>query len=71
VEQFINMATQQTAARVTHGISSCTQTVQAVSCSHPDDYRKKVVFVDTPGFGSSEMDDVDVLAQIARWLTKT
>ena len=71
MEQFINMATQRTAARVTHGLGLGTWTVQAVSCSHPDDYRKKVVFVDTPGFDSTEMDDVDVLAQIARWLTKT
>ena len=71
MEQFINMATQRTAARVTHGLGLGTWTVQAVSCSHPDDPRKNVVFVDTPGFDDIYTEDDDVLAQIARWLTET
>jgi hypothetical protein len=65
------MATQQTAAVVGHGLGSCTKIVQAVSCPHPDDIRKNVVFVDTPGFDDTDTEDDDVLAQIARWLTKT
>jgi hypothetical protein len=68
VEQFINKATLQDAACVAHGLDFCTETVQAVSRSHPDDFRKKVVFVDTPGLGDYAMKDVDVFAQVARWL---
>ena len=69
VEQFINKATLQDAACVSHGLNDCTETVQAVSRSHPDDYRRKVVFVDTPPLGDYAMKDVDLFAQVASWLT--
>jgi hypothetical protein len=71
VEQFINTATQQTAAPVGHGLlGSYTYSFQAVSCSHRDDRRKNVVFIDTPGIDNTFMEDGDVLDQMARWLTE-
>jgi hypothetical protein len=70
VEQFINTATQQVAALVAYDLFPCTETIQAVSCPHPDDYRKNVVFVDTPGFCDLDMEEDDVFTQIAHWLTK-
>ena len=71
MNQFINVATGQPSTTIGHDLESCTQDVQAVSCSHPDGSGRNVVFVDTPGFNDSGRTDYDVLKSIAKWLEKT
>ena len=54
-----------------HDLDSCTQEVQAVRCSHPDNPNRNVVFLDTPGFDDTDKTDAEVLMAIAHWLNTT
>ncbi|KAL4268304.1 G domain-containing protein [Pleurotus pulmonarius] len=63
---FINtLIGPQDGAVVGDGLDPCTQNVQAYRCFHPQT-RKRVVFVDTPGF--DETRDVEILVKITTWL---
>jgi hypothetical protein len=67
--QFINTATGQPDTAVGHDLESCTSEVRAVSCLHPDNSGRTVVFVDTPGFDDTNLNDTEILKAIANWLT--
>lgn len=53
-----------------HDLLSCTREVTAIRCRHPDNTRD-VVFVDTPGFDDTLIDDTKILQAIAVWLEQT
>ncbi|KAG8834801.1 hypothetical protein FRC18_001475 [Serendipita sp. 400] len=65
---FIALATGSDEATVGHNLRSCTEKVQPVRHTHND---RSFVFLDTPGFDDTKMSDVEVLANIAEWLTTT
>lgn len=69
--QFINTATGLPDTAVGHDLESCTSEVRAVSCLHPHKSGCTVVFVDTPGFDDTNLNDTDILTAIAKWLTET
>jgi len=61
---FVSVASNQ-AVRVGHGADPCTQDPEAVCFKLGDD---EVVLIDTPGFDDSMRSDVEILADIAKWL---
>ncbi|TFK44968.1 hypothetical protein BDQ12DRAFT_621501 [Crucibulum laeve] len=67
---FINLAAGISKTMVGHNLESCTQEIQTIRCRHPDQNRD-VVFVDTPGFDDTTIDDTVTLETIANWLNST
>jgi len=65
---FINIASACDLLTVGYGLISITSSVQMVRYSHPKEPNKKIVLVDTPGFGHSTMSELDVLERIASFL---
>jgi hypothetical protein len=53
------------------GSESCTQGICAYGCLHPNGSGRKVILIDTPGFGDTERTDHDTLQNIAQWLKTT
>ena len=54
---------------VGHGLSSCTAEIQPVIMDpHPNDPSRRLIFVDTPGFDDTYIDDTEILRRIADWL---
>ena len=51
--------------KVDHGLDPCTSTVEHFVIQH---HKRKVVFVDTPGFNHPTKADGDVLKEIVDWL---
>ncbi|KAH7908669.1 kinase-like domain-containing protein, partial [Hygrophoropsis aurantiaca] len=68
---FINTARRRSSAPVGESLESCTQSVRAYSCLHPDGSGRNVVFVDTPGFDDSHRTDYAILKDIAKWMEET
>ncbi|KAH7925415.1 hypothetical protein BV22DRAFT_441018 [Leucogyrophana mollusca] len=68
---FINNAAGADATTVGHGLESCTAAIQHVIVPYPDDPTRRVVFVDTPGFDDTYLDDSEILRQIAVWLARS
>jgi hypothetical protein len=50
---------------------SHTAEIQAFQVPHPEDKSRKIVLVDTPGFGEAYRDEKDILNLIAEWLAKS
>ncbi|KAH7904134.1 P-loop containing nucleoside triphosphate hydrolase protein [Hygrophoropsis aurantiaca] len=69
---FINTVAGKTdATLVGHGLTSCTSALQHVIVPHPTDPGRRIVFVDTPGFNDTNIDDYDILERISAWLAKS
>ncbi|KAH7925382.1 hypothetical protein BV22DRAFT_1089086 [Leucogyrophana mollusca] len=72
---FINIAIGLSATAVGHDLSSCTTKIQPVTCRHPADPSRRIVFVDTPGFDNTSGDDFagdwNILRRIATWLARS
>lgn len=66
--QFINLASGSD-LRVSGGLQSCTNSVQATAPFDLDD--RRVVLIDTPGFDDTTQSDTDVLRTIAAFLATT
>ncbi|KAL4077511.1 hypothetical protein J3A83DRAFT_4155681, partial [Scleroderma citrinum] len=64
MSNFINKLTGMPAERGTHTLGSCTTGVKAYLCDHGG---KRFIFVDTPGFNSSQT-PTEVLTKIINWL---
>lgn len=60
---------------VSDDLESCTNKVQCAVIddipSHPRLQGRRLVIVDTPGFGDTYLDDTDILDQIAKWLASS
>ncbi len=56
---------------VGHDLESCTQTVNTYPFIYSGPPQKRVFLVDTPGFDDSTRSDVEVLRELAAWLTAT
>lgn len=69
--QFINAAAGQNVTSVGHGLSSCTSKIQAISIPYPRDTTRRIVFVDTPGFDDTFIEDTEILRRIAVWLARS
>jgi predicted GTPase len=70
-EQFINIAVGNNQTTIGHDLRSCTQGVQAVRCTHPENPDRQIVFLDTPGFDDTSRTDTEVLIDISEWLKTT
>ncbi|GLB36105.1 putative 50S ribosome-binding GTPase [Lyophyllum shimeji] len=58
-------------ATVGHGLKSRTGAIQHFVIVHPSDQTRRLVFVDTPGFDDTYVDDSEILRRIAVWLAKS
>jgi len=68
---FINTAAGKTVASVDHGLQSCTPEIQRFIVPHPGDPSRRIIFVDTPGFDDTYVDDAEILRRISIWLTRS
>ncbi|KAH7925408.1 hypothetical protein BV22DRAFT_1065062 [Leucogyrophana mollusca] len=69
---FINIAAgNPNATTVGHDLRSSTSTIQHVIVPYPDDPTRRVVFVDTPGFDDTYVDDSEILRRISVWLARS
>ena len=54
---------------VSHKLRSCTAEIEPVIMDpHPNDPSRRLIFVDTPGFDDTYIDDAEILRRIAAWL---
>ena len=59
----------QNVAEVGHGLRSRTTEIQPVIMDpHPNDPSRRLIFVDTPGFDDTFIDDTEILRRISVWL---
>ncbi|KAG1740774.1 P-loop containing nucleoside triphosphate hydrolase protein [Suillus paluster] len=65
---FINTAAGKVVTPVGHDLQSCTATIQHAFCPYPGNRSRRIVFVDTPGFDDTFVDDSEILRRIAVWL---
>jgi hypothetical protein len=56
---------------VGNALHSCTKNIQHVIVPHPGDPTRRIVFVDTPGFDDTYIDDAEILKLIAVWLARS
>ncbi|KAH7904231.1 hypothetical protein BJ138DRAFT_963949, partial [Hygrophoropsis aurantiaca] len=66
--KFINTAVGAPVAIVGTSSLSCTANVQYFILPYPHDPSRHIVFVDTPGFDDTYIDDMEILRCIAVWL---
>lgn len=65
LSQFINLVSGSSLS-VNKGLRSCTNTVQVVEGLNIDG--RRIVLIDTPGFGDTTQSDTDVLRMITAYL---
>jgi len=65
---FINVAAQREVAPVGNDLESCTSTIQPIIVPYPGDPTRRIIFVDTPGFDDTYVDDTEILRRIAVWM---
>ncbi|KAG6912003.1 hypothetical protein DXG01_000251 [Tephrocybe rancida] len=58
-------------ASVGHDLKSHTARIEHFVIVHPRDAARRIVFVDTPGFDDTYIDDSEILRRIAVWLAKS
>jgi predicted GTPase len=63
---FASLASGQELA-IGHGLNPCTQDPQAVGFVLDN---RQVILIDTPGFDDTNRNDVEILADIAKWMSK-
>ncbi|KAH7925383.1 hypothetical protein BV22DRAFT_437890 [Leucogyrophana mollusca] len=68
---FVNSAAGEHATTVGHDLQSCTSSIQHVIVPYPPDPSRRIVFVDTPGFDDTYLDDSEILRRIAVWLARS
>jgi len=68
---FINIAAGKEVALVGDDLESCTSTIQPVIVPYPGDPSRRVIFVDTPGFDDTYIDDTEILRRIAVWMANS
>jgi hypothetical protein len=69
--QFINAAAGKVLAGVGHSLLSATATVEPITIPYPREPSRQIIFVDTPGFDDTYIDDSRILKLIADWLAKS
>ncbi|KAH7908667.1 P-loop containing nucleoside triphosphate hydrolase protein [Hygrophoropsis aurantiaca] len=65
---FINAVAGKKVAVVGHDLQSCTTRLCHVAVPCPSDRSRRIIFVDTPGFDDTYIDDLEILRRIAVWL---
>ncbi|KAH7913164.1 P-loop containing nucleoside triphosphate hydrolase protein [Hygrophoropsis aurantiaca] len=68
---FINTLVGREATVVGHDLESCTATLHHVMVPYPLDTTRRVIFVDTPGFDDTNIDDAEILRRIGVWLASS
>ena len=66
-KKFINTAAGEDVTKVGGGLTSCTSEIQSISVPHPT-RDVNIVFVDTPGFIDTYLDNTAILVHLAEWL---
>ena len=56
---------------VGHDLKSCTANIHHSTIPHPNIPSRRIVFVDTPGFDDTYVDDAEILKRIAVWLARS
>lgn len=67
------MAGSDSAVTIGNGMEPCTVAIQHAIVPHPskEDPDRRVMFVDTPGFDDTYVDDSEILRRIAVWLARS
>jgi len=65
---FINVAAGAELASVGNDLESCTSTIQPIIVPYPGDPSRRIIFVDTPGFDDTYVDDAEILRRIGVWM---
>ncbi|RDB29622.1 GTPase Era [Hypsizygus marmoreus] len=65
---FINTAVGKEVTRVGHELKPQTQKVRFFPVTHPKDRSRRVIFVDTPGFNDTHIEDSETLDHILKWM---
>ncbi|KAH7918117.1 hypothetical protein BV22DRAFT_1134845 [Leucogyrophana mollusca] len=65
---FINAVAGKDALTVCHSPTAQSAIIEHVIVPHPDDAHRRVVFVETPGFDDTYLDDSEILRYTAGWL---
>ena len=68
---MINQIVGRQALMVSHGLESCTSSIQHVITRHPSVPDRRIILVDTPGFDDTYVDDAEILNRIALWLARS
>jgi len=70
---FLNATARANVTTVGHDLQSCTAKIEAVVVPYPskDDPDRRVVFVDTPGFDDTFVEDTEILRRISVWLARS
>ncbi|GLB39564.1 hypothetical protein LshimejAT787_0700740 [Lyophyllum shimeji] len=68
---FINTITKKTERPVFSGLDVGTTTFGYVTVDNPRTPGQRIVFVDTPGFNNSLVDDSEILRRLISWLAKS
>jgi hypothetical protein len=69
--QFINRAVGSDVTLVSDGIFSCTKDITTIPVVDPRDEKRRIIFVDTPGFDHTSISDAEILKSLRDWLKKT
>ena len=67
---MINQIVGRQALMVSHGLESCTSSIQHVIIRHPTVPDRRIILVDTPGF-DDKFDNAEILNRIALWLARS
>lgn len=65
---FINSYLNQNLAPVSHTLNSCTLALKPFTIPYPQDTKRRLVLVDTPGFNSTDHSDTEILKRTVAWL---
>ncbi|KAH7905041.1 P-loop containing nucleoside triphosphate hydrolase protein [Hygrophoropsis aurantiaca] len=68
---FINTAIGRDAPPVGHDLKSGTAEIVHAIVPYPSDPNRRVIFIDTPGFDDTYVDDSEILRRIAVWLARS
>ncbi|KAH7925409.1 hypothetical protein BV22DRAFT_1129071 [Leucogyrophana mollusca] len=68
---FINCVVGRDTMLVGNSLESCTSSIQHVVVPYPNNPARRVVFVDTPSFDNTSVDDLEILRRIALWLAQS
>ncbi|KAF9115030.1 hypothetical protein BGX27_009148 [Mortierella sp. AM989] len=66
-KSFLVQSLSENDVRVGHGLSSCTQGIEAVECVISGN---TITLLDTPGFDDTHRTDTEILESIAQWLAE-
>ncbi|KIJ96552.1 hypothetical protein K443DRAFT_72941, partial [Laccaria amethystina LaAM-08-1] len=65
---FINSYLNKDVAQASDDLKSCTLALKPFPTPYPQDRRRRLVLVDTPGFNGTYHSDTEILQRMTKWL---